>query len=114
MASSLPFRVAGRAAEAQVRWASPRMSKRKFAGMLFVVALVATAWPLVVGRIAPFGSGAPMVVVSLFGAIASFAAVVFAWRQPRQLGLATAASVVVLGNLFMWSWVAVLAIAGGP
>jgi hypothetical protein len=89
------------------------ISKRKFAASLFVVALLGTTWPLFVGRIAPFGSEVPMFIVSLLGGIASFIAVVFAWRQPRQLGLVAAASVVAVSNLVMWSWVAVLAIAGG-
>ena len=90
------------------------MSKRKFAPLLLVIALLATAWPLVIGRLAPFGSGMPIFVVSLLGGITSFVALVFAWRQPRQLGLVAAASVVAVGNLIMWSWVALLAIAGGP
>ena len=89
------------------------MSKRKLAASLFVVSLLGTIWPFVVGRIAPFGSGMPMFVVSLVGGIASFIAVVLAWRQPRQPGLVAAGSVLVVANLVMWSWVAVLAIVGG-
>jgi hypothetical protein len=90
------------------------MNKRTAATLAFVVALTASAWPLVVERMAPFGTGLPMFALWIVGGAASFAAVVFAARQPRQLGLLAAASVVAVSHVAIWSWIAVIAITGGP
>jgi hypothetical protein len=89
------------------------MSKATVATILMLVALLASGWALLVGILAPFGAvGLGAFVVFVAGGIASLGAAIVAARQPRQVVILGIASLLSLGHIFLWSWIALISSGG--
>jgi hypothetical protein len=89
------------------------MSKAKVATILLLVALLASGWTVLVGIVAPFGVGLGEFVLFATGGIASLGAAIVAGRQPRQVVILAITCLLSLGHIFLWSWIALIAFAGG-
>lgn len=90
------------------------MSKSTVAIILMLVALLGSAWTLLVGILAPFGSvGFGAFVIFATGGIASLAAAIISARQPRQVVILGVMCLLILGHLVLWCWIALIAFNGG-
>jgi hypothetical protein len=90
------------------------MSKIAFARILTLVALLTSGWMLLAGIIAPFGAvGVGAFVLLVTAGIASFAAVIIAARQPRQVVILGITCLLSLGHILLWLWIALISFSGG-
>ena len=90
------------------------MTKAALARILTVVALLTSGWALLGGSIAPFGAdGLGAFVLLVAAGIASFAALIIAACQPRQVVTVGIAGLLSLGHIALWLWIAVISFSGG-
>ena len=89
------------------------MSKATISTVLVLVALCASGWAVLLGTVAPYGdNGAGAFAVFAAAGIASLAAATIAFRQPCQFVVMSIASVLAVGHIFLWCWIALIAFKG--
>jgi hypothetical protein len=89
------------------------MSKGAFARVVTLLAILTSAWTLLVAIPAGLGRMSDF-AIGVTSGIASLAAAILAGLKPRQIRILWITIPLTVGHIFVWLWVALIAVSGGP